>query len=95
MFLARAEKLLFLTGELGGQAGERGARVEHWGPTGSTAPVQPSPGQVKPATGGHVAMSEPLDWGEPLFERGDGRAANVTSKASFGTSTLAGVLCYW
>ena len=32
-----------------------------------------------------MAMSEPLEKGKPVFEIGDGRAANVTSKASFGS----------
>ena len=32
-----------------------------------------------------MATAEPLEEGEPVFEIGDGRAANVTSKASFGS----------
>ena len=74
MFLASAEKLLFLTGELGGQARERGARVEHWGAgwrAGASATIaracEPSNRRAS------WQCQNPLDWGEPVFERGDGR----------------------
>ena len=65
------------------------------GPAGTPAPVKPSLEPVR-ATRVHMVTSEPLEEkGEPVFEMGGARASNVISKASFGTSTSAGVHCDW